>query len=575
MNGEEILTYACERFQEEKFDEALEAFVLAYSKGYEQEWILENIYQCYVEGNLTQFRNAYESWENEEKIPFEECILDFIPYTEGEYYIFDRELKRFLGLFSVPELKRTKPNELFNGMEFSAAVMAFDWNWNEQKAVLVEAEKRKIYLVAHDVKRCSSFMKIPELAEFKKNIRIFSDCEEFQRFFHQRTSEYLPQLVFGTSADSEELIDILKREHGYRLTPEGRNTDNVLLTIAIPTYNRGCRMLERLKNLQSMLYDAEIEVTVSRNGSLFEEEYEKISRIKDARICYYDHGRDLIYWENWRYAADMAHGKYILFVSDQDDVVLDSLEYYLQLLRDNPQVSMVRASTKRYSAVIKKRLYGKRGIQALDYSFLGQGYLSGFIVKREDFIGEDIASLDQFTENQFYTFYPHECWGAVLSQKGDYIEDPKILICEEEVVPQKEAEYEEKMGINILPERQELKLNYAKYSERLSQFKGIADFLHWMMKEDQYGAVVGMFHAIRKTEHNFVIARQYHYDKEHFEEWVNQFYTLAEETIAEFHFDTEYNERLITTLQDSCAAMLGEHKKISEEESGTLYDETF
>ena len=42
----ELLEYACQKFQDEKYDEALEAFVLAFQKGYEKDWVKENIYKC-------------------------------------------------------------------------------------------------------------------------------------------------------------------------------------------------------------------------------------------------------------------------------------------------------------------------------------------------------------------------------------------------------------------------------------------------------------------------------------------------------------------------------------------------
>ena len=51
-NREELLyTYACEKFEQQKYDEALEAFILLYGKGYERDWIKNSIYQCYVDGN--------------------------------------------------------------------------------------------------------------------------------------------------------------------------------------------------------------------------------------------------------------------------------------------------------------------------------------------------------------------------------------------------------------------------------------------------------------------------------------------------------------------------------------------
>ena len=48
-NREELLyTYACEKFEQQKYDEALEALILLYGKGYERDWIKNSIYQCYV-----------------------------------------------------------------------------------------------------------------------------------------------------------------------------------------------------------------------------------------------------------------------------------------------------------------------------------------------------------------------------------------------------------------------------------------------------------------------------------------------------------------------------------------------
>lgn len=48
---DQLLVYACEQFERGVYDKALEIFILVYDKGYEQEWILENIYNCYMAGN--------------------------------------------------------------------------------------------------------------------------------------------------------------------------------------------------------------------------------------------------------------------------------------------------------------------------------------------------------------------------------------------------------------------------------------------------------------------------------------------------------------------------------------------
>ena len=48
IGGQELLAYACRKFEEKEYEAALEAFILSYSRGYEQEWVIETIYQCYV-----------------------------------------------------------------------------------------------------------------------------------------------------------------------------------------------------------------------------------------------------------------------------------------------------------------------------------------------------------------------------------------------------------------------------------------------------------------------------------------------------------------------------------------------
>lgn len=471
----------------------------------------------------------------------------------------------------MPRLQAAKRDELFKQMDFSAAALEMDWNWNDRQSLFAEARDRKIYAVVHDLRRCSSFWKIPELAEYRKNVRLFSSREQFQDFFHRHTEEYLPQLVFGTEEAGAELSRILEEEHKYRLTPEGRNTDNVLLTIAIPTYNRGNLVLKRLENLQAMLYDAEIEIAISKNGmEKFQEEYEQVAQISDARICYYDHGKTLKATENWRYVVGMAHGKYVMFVSDEDDVILESLEHYLKLLADHPEISVLQSKSSFQGLHLTERGYGKKGLEAFKQMFLTQNYLSGLIVKREDFLQENLARLEQFADNAFYQNYPHEWWCALLGQKGAYMEEPVLLIAEGESAFQKnvkskleglEGEAKEKQG--FLP----LYATYATYEARLKQFDGIVEFLHWMMDKNAEGAEIGLDKATRKMTHLFMMARKYRYDKKHFKDWVDRFQKMAEDAIAGFDLTETRRGDLLMALKNACEFMLEEHARLNIQEA--------
>lgn len=559
FENRELMKYACEKFEEGIYDEALESFILLYMRGYEQEWIIETIYNCYMTENDAEFRKTFRLFAEKSEDIYEECMLDFIPYRDGEYYIFDKKLGIFRGVFSVPDLKRTDLQPVFQEMEFSGAVLELDWNWNKEKPVLAAAGNRKIYAICHDRKRCMSFFKIPELAGYIDNIRLFSDVLEFQDYFHQNTSAYLPRILLGNKDIVEKLDKIIDQEHQYRLTPEGRNIENILLTIGIPTCNRGNLLLKRLENLRKMFYDSEIEIVVSKNGTeYYQSEYEEASRIPDARINYYGYDRTLKIVENWHHVVEMAHGKYVLFVSDEDDVVTEALEHYLRVLKDNSDASLVRARTVFQNSNLERE-YAKKGIEALKLMFLTQNYLSGLIIRKKDFIEENLLNLEEYEDNVFYKTYPHEWWCALLTRKGDAMTDSVTLISEGDSVLKEETKAARETG--TLKEDQGIVEGanipvYATYQARLEQFRGCVDFIHIMLRENTENVMVGLEKAICKTTYLLLLARGYKYKCESYESMVGKFCKMAMGAIDEFPLEDEQKIYLLNILERCCLYVL-------------------
>lgn len=551
LTGQELLDYACTQFENGSYDAALEAFILAYTREYEKEWVLENIYSCYMAGNEVEFQKNYEHWNTGDKPKYEGLTLDFVPYREGEYYIYDKETQNFRGIFSANSIQNAVREKCFQEKEFSAIVTMADWDLRKMPELLMEAEYRKIYVICDDMGRCSSFFKIPELATVASNIMLFFSEQTFRIYFHTHTAEYLPRIYGGTEEEKKALAEIVEQEHTYRLTPEGRNTDNVLLTIGIPTYHRGHLLLKRIKNLLPMAYDAEIEIAVSKNGTeLYEAEYRQAVEITDARFVYYDHKRTLNTVENWRYVVEMSHGKYVLFVSDEDDVVLQALEHYFRLLLDYPEVNEIRARTAyQYYWVITKRAYGKKGLEAFKNTFLQQNYLSGLIVRRKDFMQENFIKLDRFLDNPYYRDYSHDWWCAVLSRSGDNLREPVVLIQEGTSEANRDGE------ILLQP--------YAFYRNRLEEFEGIVDFLHWFMDGNTDGIIVGLNDAISKTVYLLDLARELKHDPEHFNEWIDRFVMKAMEAVDEFNLNEEQKAGVLMCLRNCCVLVL---KKASDAE---------
>lgn len=566
MDGKQLVEYACLRFEEEKYDEALEAFVLAYSKGYEREWVLENIYACYMVGNESSFREAYEKQGFDSGVSYEACALDFIPYKDGEYYIFDKSCAEFCGKFSMVELENIEPLEALKHVEFSAAALEFDGDWNQYQNLLAEAVKRKIYAICRDMNRGMSYWKIPELGKYLVNVQMFPDRDSMQRYFHENTAVYLPKIVYG---ENQELPDLLDQEHAYRLTPEGRNTENILLTIAIPTIARGNLVLERVRNLLKMTYDAEIEITISKNGVIyFEDEYLRVSQIDDARINYYDHRRALKYYENWRYAIEMSKGRYVLLVADEDDVRLESLEHYFKLLMNSSQIALLRARTDELYSSLNKRQYAKVGLDAFTLAFLRQNYISGLIIKRELFQQAHVQRFDCFQGNIFYQYYAHEWWCATLCMKGDYMEEPMSLIVEGD-----SRFEEEEQRINLDAHvtedeegEQRILPRYSTYQARLEQFGGQLEFLKWFCENDNKFMFVGLHKAIDKMKYLFELARNYQYDRERFEDWVDQYAKASMAAINNLK-DINRQQLLLQRIYDNCLELLEYHYRLIQEDA--------
>lgn len=574
-DNEALLTYACDKFEAGAYDEALEAFVLSYMKGYEQEWILENIYNCYITANEGEFQKAYETLQISHDIPYEECILDFVPYQDGSYFLFDRVLREFRGVFSVNELESTEIPPEIETDEFSPLALALDWDWRQALYVLRRAKVRDVYVVSSDLLRFLSFYKLPELQPYLGKVRVFQDYLEFQGYFHANKGVYLPKIWLGTRSEQEKIAKAINEEHAWRLTPEGRCTDNVLLTIAYPTHDRGNLMLERVENLMKIPYDAEIEVAISKNGTmLYQEEYKKVEQIEDARIAYHDHGKNLMQDQSWHYAVEMSHGKYVMLVSDEDDVITGNLGHYLRLLMDFPGASLIRAAGCLQYADITERMCKKKGVDAFGGTFLRQNYISGLIIRRQDFMDADLLSLMRLREpehrNEYYCWYPHDCWCAILSRMGDYMEEPVRLIQEGESVARKQLEEYEKLG--ILQEKDKPKDNnaissFATYEARRTQFVAELEFIRMNFPADNEYLYKGLDRAVTKLFLLLQVARKYGYEPDSFLDEVNKSAKLCMDVVQSSSLVKEQKCYIMAHINWHVEESILLHESLSEKEN--------
>lgn len=503
-----------------------------------------------MSGNEERFRETYMQQAAYLRIPYDECMLDFIPYRDGEYFIFDKEKHIFRGVFSVPALYGTKADSVYEVIEHSAVVLALDWDFRLETGILTKAKERKLYIVCQDAKRCISFWKIPELKEYLRGITVFFNYHEYQDYFHKNTSVYLPRITRGNEEASKILGKICEEEHQYRLTPEGRNTENVLLTIAIPTANRGNLLLQRLDNLLSMPYDAEIEIAVSKNCTeKYEEEYRQVSMIADARLHYYDHRKDLQRYQSFHYAVEMSCGKYVLMVSDEDDVIVGALEHYLKVLESFPEVSVARVKSNNYWDITNRK-YRKKGLEALELMFLCQSNISGLMIRRKDFTEDHFLKRPEevLADNIFFLYYPHECWCAALCYKGDALYEPVALISEGKSVNKDQ----------FFPA-------YASYEERLKQLDGMIDFVYFYMEKDIESAKTGLSKIIGKIAYLLEMARVLGYDRDNYLNMTDKFAAICIQAIERFSFNNDQKVQLLNFLNHCIVDAISLDNRLREE----------
>lgn len=555
MENAQLLDYAVAQFQQGNYDAALEAFILTFGRGYEQEWVIQNIYSCYMSGNDETFRAVYERHAADSGIAYEDCILDFVPYRDGEYQIFDKKTGIFRGVFSIHELENAEIEKALQQAEYSAAVLVMDWNWREQLNVLAAAKERRLYVISDDMRRICSFFKLPELEAYMRNVKVFSGLQQFQDYFHEHTSVYLPYALFGKQEEKAALLEVIEKEHQYRLTPEGRNTENVLLTIGIPTHDRGNLLLKRIKNLCEMPYDSEVEFAISKHGMhYYQNEYKSVEAMTDARINYVGCDEELGISGNWQNVVKIAHGKFVLMVSDEDDVDWRALEHYFKLLSEHENLGYVRAGTT-VQYRLKQDKYFKQGKEAFEGGFLGQNYLSGTIYNKCMFEEADLAQYDlKYKDNDFFYFYPHMWWQVVMSFKGDYAEDSRCLIREGDSVWKEEEQKLVRDGLvevhDVAEKSSEIIDEIASYEARLKQFRGIVALIKDSKEFDDELRRQAIFLSIGKTYYLMDMVRGICQDSEkEFAGWIEKLIEEALAAMQEMQIEPEVQKGILFSIE--------------------------
>ncbi|MHB8129573.1 MAG: glycosyltransferase, partial [Mobilitalea sp.] len=345
--------YAHFLFEMQEYEFSLIMYQSAYNLNYRKEEIETFLYNSFILPNNDEFKETYNNHlilYNANIIcsyipSFDELPIDFIPFDEDKYFMFNNKSKMFEGIIDISNDSLNNFEKINFDDELSDIVITDCWDIGIPKSYILSLKDRILYHISLDIKMSLSFLKIPKIMErYCSNLRFIDSLDSFQSYFHNNNSIYLPRLYYGKSlsGNDSKINKILEEEHHYRLTSEGRITSNVLLTIGIPSYNRGHRLLQSIRSLMQLQYDAEIEFVISNNGSVeYTEEYDEISKLKDSRIHYFRFPNNMGANTNFCQVLKISHGKYTCLLSDEDSIHLPSITHYLSVLKNNSNISLV------------------------------------------------------------------------------------------------------------------------------------------------------------------------------------------------------------------------------------------
>jgi glycosyltransferase involved in cell wall biosynthesis len=440
--------YALFLFETYWYEECLLMFNHAYNLNYKKIEIKDLINNNFIIPKLAEFKTTYENNLNQynsihmniPEYPYEDLLLEFIQITDTKYYIYDKELDQFNGFIDFSEENTSNEEKFKFDDDFSDILIINDWNLNNIKPIINNAKDRVIYYLCDSSLKMFSFLKIPNiLNEYLNNVVFFESKDMLLNFFSDHKEIYLPHIILGGDTEflkqrEKEVKELIKQEHNNRISVKGRYSKNILLSICIPTWNRGHRALESIKELMKLKYDSEIEFLVSNNGSKKTAEYyDEIETLShsDSRITYFKFESNKGFFKNICNVLEIASGKFILLISDEDMVVNESLPEYMALLKNNTTLGVLRSRTKKFYSHIKNDLYIKAGDNAVSNFFLTDNYISGIVYNKEIIKKYNLTNFLTNNENNFScSIYPHMWLDSSILVHADFMQKATLLCIE-------------------------------------------------------------------------------------------------------------------------------------------------
>ncbi|WP_313892578.1 glycosyltransferase [Psychrobacillus sp.] len=478
LKADSYAEYAFFLFSHHNYESFFEMLRRAQENGYSSDTIQKIVNEAFIEPNLDEFKSIYnknieyllsnEYIEVKSILTFEDLPYWLMPIeTENEYYLFDK--KNGLLLEKITLNRNSELEILPTGDVFSDYLLMENGSWENTLAYTtkIRNNNKKAYIVIENIGKFFSCLQGELLnEEIISNVMIFEDLYNMENHF-VNSNDYLPRNIINLVDNTNHIQNYINVIHNYRINKKERARNNILLSICIPSFNRGNRAYENIIHLLQSKYDEEIEFIVSNNGTQNDTQkyYEKIKDIEDTRVKYFSFEENKGFALNCSKACELAEGEYILLLSDEDLVDFNVLDKIMdELMRSKETLAIVRTSTIRQSKpAVKNAVQGK---DALLTFMLTSNYMSGIILNNNLLKKhKGIEYVKENLDNKVCYNYPHMFWELLLGQYGNVLGTDLVLVHEGK------AEKTEVELIKLSGNKTEI-YSYATFEGRLEQHKG-------------------------------------------------------------------------------------------------------
>ena len=475
-------------FELGQYDQSVHDFIQAYKLDYEKELILENLYQCFVYPNEQEFKDNFKKNSGEfTQLDYDACELDFIPVSEWKFYIFDKEEQNFKGWFILDY----KPIQGIEN-EFNSILYTNIWDIREIVPDMFKCNRNTIYIVLNELEaKFVSFFKLPNFKQiYCDKFVVFKNDLYMRSFFEEYEEFYLPKLIH--SSHTQKYLNMVDTIHQNRICSEKgvkQERKNIFLSVCLPSYNCGTKALRKVEYLLKCPYDSEIEFIISNNASTVERDgYEKIRKIKDARIRYYEYTQYQEKNMNILKTLELAQGMFAVLLDDENCINLEYLAEYFNFLKSYANCGVLIASGS-YTDI--KNIYSA-GISAIDISsnmnnMNGMAFNLGLCSAKKIY---DI--LYKIRKNVFVKDYVHICVAMLLAKISDLvISDLDIIV-----------NFTQIYGIEQNTEEENRILSHMNSESRIAQQNGFLDFCDEYLDFDK-NIFIKMF--LKRCDHTYFL----------------------------------------------------------------------